>query len=50
MTNYPKFDAYVTLSSKQLASYEERLRARFCFVHLKSFASYLISAKNAVTS
>lgn len=50
MTNYYKSDASVMLSSKQLASYEERLRALFCFVRLKSFASYLISAKNAVTS
>ena len=49
MTNYPKSDACVILSSKQLASYEERLRAPFCLIHLKSFASYLISAKNTVT-
>lgn len=48
MTNYPKADAYGMLSSKQLASYEERLRAPFC-LHFKSFASYLISARNAVT-
>lgn len=50
MTNYPKSDVYIMLSGKQLASYEERLRALFCLVHLKSFASYLISAKNTVTS
>lgn len=49
MNNYPRSDACVMLSSKQLSSYEERLRAPFCLVHLKSFGFYLIFAKNAVT-
>jgi hypothetical protein len=50
MTNYCKSGACVMLSSKQLLHVEEKLRALFGFVHLKSFASYLISAKKAVTS
>ena len=49
MTNYPRSDACVMLSSKQLSSYEERLKAPFCPVLLKSFASYLVFANNTVT-
>lgn len=49
MTNYPGSDACIMLSSKQLSLCEERLKAPFCPVHLKSFASYLIFVKNTVT-